>query len=114
MQADNSNRKIEHVKMRLKGESPWGIVVSNDGDFRKVKIDNKVAGDYSAVEFNRLLLSIFGDEDKSAALVDVKDNRPHLHKCGDVLLCRELDGQCVPVEDYEYWKQAYKIQDEDN
>jgi len=108
MQADNSNEEIEIVKMRLKGESPWGIVVSKSDDVWSVKIDNKVAGDYTPVEFKRLLLSIFGDEDKSQTIVDVEDNRPHTHKAGDVLECKEIDGQWVPVEDFEYWAKAYK------
>jgi hypothetical protein len=112
MQADNSNENIEHVKMRLKGESPWGIVVSKSDDVWQIKIDNKVAGDYSPIEFSRRLLSIFGEEDKMTALVNVEDNRPHTYKFGDVLPCKELDGQWVPVEDYEYWKSAYKISDE--
>jgi hypothetical protein len=114
MQTDNSNEHIEHVKMRLKGESPWGIVVTKSPDVWQIKIGNKVAGDYSAVEFNRLLQSIFSEEDKSGALVEVDDNRPHKHKFGDVLSCKELDGQWVPVEDYEYWQEVYKASDEGN
>ena len=108
MKADNDNEGIECVKMRLKGESPWGIVISKRDDVWHVKIDNEVAGDYSAVEFNRLLLSIFGDEDKSSTLVPVEDNRPHTHKFGDILPCKKLDGQWIPVEDFEYWKETYK------
>jgi hypothetical protein len=112
MQADNSNEHIEHVKMRLKGESPWGIVVSKSDDVWQIKIDNKVAGDYTPFEFNRLLGSLFRNNEGEISLADTKDNRLHTHKYGDVISCKELDGQWVPVEDYEYWKSAYKNSDE--
>ncbi|MEM7730813.1 MAG: hypothetical protein AAF311_16390 [Pseudomonadota bacterium] len=84
----------EVVKMRLPGESPWGIVRQRTLDGRAViEINNRVDGDCTDAERAELAKAWFGED--AAPLP-----RMHNHRFGDLLLCEmSKDGRWKPVDD---------------
>jgi hypothetical protein len=73
----------EMMKIWLPGETPWAEVLSANPDgSRTVRIDNKVAGDYSADEFRQMLAKMFG---RDADPRDKHDYRKHAYKFNEVV-----------------------------
>lgn len=71
------------MKIWLPGESPWAEVIHDLGDDRYVaRIDNKVAGDYSATEFSEMLAAVFGNGSKPSP----RDERKHRWRFNDLLV----------------------------
>ncbi len=96
VKTDNSNTSIsigDLVKVTLPGERPWVIIteiISNE--VMRGKIDNRVAGDYTAEEFHHLLNNLMGRD----AYFDGEDKRTHAFKCGQELLFVKTSRGWVP------------------
>lgn len=83
----------QYVKIWLPGEAPWGEVLEHGDGTIKVRISNKVAGDYSAEEWQRMLDGLF-DMDRKW---DGTDRRLHTFKQGDEIWVSEVDGVLQPM-----------------
>lgn len=80
----------EFMKIWLPGESPWAEVLSHNPDgSRTVRIDNKVAGDYTTDEWRDVVYRLGGQRVDPR---DKKDYRGHSHRFNDVVTVAYADN----------------------
>jgi len=85
---------MEHVKIRLPGESAWAEVLERVGDGRVIgRIDNKLFHEYSETERARWLKDNFGTVESIPKLHDYRFN-------DIVVFEKDGDGCWVPAEDH--------------
>lgn len=93
---------MDLMKIWLPGESPWAeVLAENEDGSRTVRIDNKVAGDYTAREFSERLAALFGDRKP-----DPRDLRLHTFKCNQIVTVKQITESGVttwqPVDSPHY------------